>query len=219
MVFLDFGHGGIDPVTRRYTTAPAKMFDHKKSGQTFHNGTIIYEGVLNRSIGEMVSAKLREMSIPFLHVAHPWIDTPLFSRVNFANKYAMKNPNERHVYISIHNNASGNGVQPGKGRGTEVFTTPGRNNSDKWADAYMNNLAITLRAHGLFEEIPIRGDWSDGDIDKEANFQVIRGVRMPAFLIECLFFDNLEDAKLIIEPSIQSIFANAVIETIIDLYL
>lgn len=217
-VLLDFGHGGVNPLTGVYTTAPNKMFNHRGSDHKFHSGTTIYEGVLNRQIGVHVMELLTNVGIAYAKVAHDWIDTPLYSRVNLANQIARANPQERHVYISIHNNASSkDGKTPGKGRGTEVFTTPGQNNSDKWASTYIHNLGQMLRVHGLFEAIPIRGDWADGDADKEANFQVIRGANMPAILVECLFFDNLEDAKMIFDPSIQLIFATAIVSTVLDM--
>ena len=59
-----------------------------------------------------------------------------------------------------------------------VFTTPGQNNSDKVAESILNNLEKD------FPELKGRFDTSDGDKDKEANFQVLRGVNCPAVLIE-----------------------------------
>jgi N-acetylmuramoyl-L-alanine amidase len=43
----------------------------------------------------------------------------------------------------------------------------------------------------------MRFDTSDGDHDKEANFYVIKAAKMPATLIEVLFFDNYSDYKLL----------------------
>ena len=59
-----------------------------------------------------------------------------------------------------------------------AFTTPGQNNSDKVAEIILNNLEKD------FPELKGRFDTSDRDKDKEANFQVLRGVNCPAVLIE-----------------------------------
>lgn len=56
----------------------------------------------------------------------------------------------------------------------------------------------------------MRPDLSDGDHDKEANFFVIKGARMPAVLIEVLFFDNYSDYKLLTD----NIFLNRIVEAI-----
>lgn len=61
----------------------------------------------------------------------------------------------------------------------------------------------------------------DGDLDKEANFWIIRRTKMPAILIEHLFFDNLQDAKLLIDfilmdDGIIELFAEAQVRTVIE---
>ena len=45
-VYLDAGHGALNPVTKEYTTAPAKMY--KFSEGNFHSESTFYEGVKNR---------------------------------------------------------------------------------------------------------------------------------------------------------------------------
>lgn len=213
MIFLDAGHGGLD-AKGNYTTAPNKMWNHRDKGQ-FHKNGLIYEGLLNRSIVKLIEAKLTELRIPFMRVYDQSADIPLGQRVRLANSYAKSRKGEQHIFISVHNNAS----MSQAARGSEVFTSPGQTKSDIWAAKYMQNLLDLIGIHGLSGVIIPRMDkFSDGDEDKEAKFFVLTQTSMPAFLIECLFFDNIDDARLIFNPLIQSIFAQAVVETIIELY-
>ena len=46
----------------------------------------------------------------------------------------------------------------------------------------------------MFPDEKYRLDYSDGDVDKEANFYVLRKTKMPAVLLEMWFFDNYNDA-------------------------
>lgn len=213
MIFLDAGHGGLD-AKGHYTTAPNKMWNHRDK-DTFHKNGVIYEGLLNRSIVKMIETKLTELRIPFMRVYDNSVDLPLAQRVRLANTYAKVHKSEQHIFISVHNNAS----MSQTARGSEVFTSPGQTKSDIWAAKYMQNLLDLIGIHGLSGVIIPRMDkFTDGDEDKEANFYVLTQTSMPAFLIECLFFDNLMDAQLIFNPLIQSIFAQAVVETIIEMY-
>jgi N-acetylmuramoyl-L-alanine amidase len=62
----------------------------------------------------------------------------------------------------------------------------------------------------------MRTDRTDGDYDKEARFYVLTRTVMPAVLIEHLFFDNYQDARLLMDPETVDRFAEAQVRTIID---
>jgi N-acetylmuramoyl-L-alanine amidase len=62
----------------------------------------------------------------------------------------------------------------------------------------------------------MRPDTTDGDNDKEAGFYVIVNTVMPAILNEHLFFDNYEDAMLLMNDDIVDLFAEAQVRTIIQ---
>lgn len=201
-VFLDAGHGGIDPAGN-YTTAPAKMFEHAK-GTEFHDGPLFYEGVWNRTLTKRVEEKLNQLGIQYLTVSHDFLDLSLSYRVDMANWY-HKNF-KKGIFISNHSNASASH----NARGFEVYTTPGVTNSDKLAEMLWNNVKDMLG-----DRIRYRTDTSDGDHDKEARFFVITKTAMPAILIEHLFFDNVDDVKLLMDPDIVERFAEAQVRTII----
>ena len=93
-------------------------------------------------------------------------------------------------YFSMHGNAANT-----KAHGIEIFTSKGETMSDKYATTVMESIMKS------FPDEKFRLDtWSDGDIDKEANFYVLRKTAMPAMLLEMWFFDNRKDAEKMNNP-------------------
>ena len=180
---IDAGHGGVtDGGT--YTTCPNwKCEDPSTWYKMFvHDGEPIFEGETNRCIANYLAQRLSEKKINFSFIHDSLTDTSLSHRVNIADQ--VHAANGRCVYISIHSNAGG-------GRGIEVFTSPGQTRSDRMAE-YI---------YGVYDNA---GKWkmrkdhaSDGDNDKEAPFYVLRKTDCPAILVELLFFDDREEAKIL----------------------
>jgi N-acetylmuramoyl-L-alanine amidase len=201
-VFLDAGHGSLD-ASGNYTTAPGKQYKHSRG--TFHNGGWFYEGVWNRVMVNKVAAKLNNLGIKNIIVSHDYLDIELQYRTDLANWYHRKY--RKGIFISSHANASGSG----NARGFEVYTSPGKTTSDRIADYHWNNVKDLLGTR-----IRYRTDRSDGDYDREARFFVLTKTVMPAILIEHLFFDNYEDATLLMDDEIVERFSEAQVRTIID---
>lgn len=195
IIYLDAGHGGRDPKGNYMTKG--KQFDHGKG--TFHKGSIFYEGVFNRKIAKLAKEKLGMIGIRSKTVYHDYNDTTLSKRVEDANLDYVTGGKKRSIYISIHSNAANT-----KARGWSVWTTKGKTESDKIADKLHE---ITK---DLLPDILMRQDTSDGDKDYEENFQVLRDTKMPAILIEFLFFDNYEDACQLMDEDIQERFATTI---------
>lgn len=187
---IDCGHGGMK--NGKYTTAPAKM--HKFPEFT------IYEGVINRLIGQKVVDSLKASRIDYAVVSDPIEDNSLESRVRTADNVYKKD--KRAIYLSIHSNAGG-------GKGFEVFTSPGQTKSDKIAEIF-----CTAYRRGL-PGFPLRSDKADGDADKEADFYVLRKTDCPAVLVENLFFDNLEEAIYLQSDAGQTAIAKCIFDAII----
>lgn len=202
LVFLDAGHGGIDP-NGRYVTAPSKQFKHTRG--TFHKDGWFYEGVWNRTLTNRVAEKLTHLGIPYYMVSHEYVDTPLQYRVDVANW--MSRQVEKSLYISNHANAGG-----GAARGFELFTSPGQTTSDKIATLHWKNVNDLL-GERIFR---YRSDNTDGDVDKEANLYVLKNTRMAAILVEHLFFDNYDDCMQLMDDEIVERFAEAQVRTIIE---
>lgn len=190
MLVLDAGHGGL--LRGRYTTR-GKFYDHGPD-YNFHKGGIIYEGLINRAIVNAMVDKLERIHFPYLVVSDPVLDITLADRVNLANSVAPR----KSLYMSIHANAS----KDQKGRGYEVFH--GRSESSK------------LAANLLQEQVKkvIKGKTPDRGV-KTFQFYVLAYTKMPAILSENLFFDNLQDARLLFEPGMIDALATAHVEAAI----
>ncbi len=201
-VFLDAGHGGLDR-NGRYVTAPGKMYEHSRG--IFHDGRFFYEGVWNRTLTWRVAAKLNQLGIRNITVSHEYVDISLEYRVDMANWYYRNY--KRGVFISNHANASGFGTA----RGYEIYTSPGTTDSDRIAEYHWDNVKNLLGSR-----IDYRADTSDGDHDKEARFFVLTRTVIPAILVEHLFFDNFEDASLLMDDEIVERFAEAEVRAVID---
>jgi N-acetylmuramoyl-L-alanine amidase len=109
----------------------------------------------------------------------------------------MANLTDADLYLSIHSNA-------GRGKGFEVFTSEGQTKSDMWADRFIKQLKKD------FPEWGMRTDTTDGDEDKEENFFVLKNTKMPAVLLELLFFDE-ESQALFLESEIGQ---NRIVESL-----
>lgn len=189
-VFLDAGHGGISPLSGGYISLTnGKKFTHKEG--TFHDGTTFYEGVFNRQLAAKLEKELLDIGIRVVHVYHEYMDTSLENRVLLANKY--NHVVKQGIFVSIHANASLDGTA----RGFSVFTTKEKSKGDIIADFIWEQVKLDM------PEFKMREDRSDGDHDYEAQFYVLRKTDMPAVLIETLFFDNYEDAKMLMDGNIQ----------------
>ncbi len=201
-VFLDAGHGGLD-AEGNYTTAPGKMYRHRQGG--FHDDGWFYEGVWNRRLSRKVAEKLQNLGVPVVWLSHDYLDLSLQYRVDKANWY-HRNFREG-ILISNHANAS----LSHRGRGFEVYTTQGETGADPLAELHWNNVNDLLG-----DRINMRSDESDGDHDKEVNFFILKKTVMPAMLVEHLFFDNYEDAQLLMDEEVVELFAEAQVRTVIQ---
>lgn len=182
---LDFGHGGLRK-DGTYTTAPAKMFK-------FDNGLTVYEGVINRAIGELVKKALIAKRIDYAVVSDDVEDTSLEQRVRTADAIYAKD--KRAVYLSIHSNAGG-------GTGWELFSGPGQTNSDKIMkvfERFYRDMGKMFKFRGV----------------KEENFYVLRKTDCPAILVENLFFDNINDAQFLISTEGQQHIADIIVAAIV----
>jgi len=201
LIIFDLGHGGINPETGEYVTAPNKQHFHHDFGW-FH------EGEWNRNLMKEIDRLFQEYNIKAKsneQIRYNWYpydhqDVSLRSRVQSYNE--MTNAQSKAVIISLHANAS----QNHNGHGFEIFTSKGETLSDQYATMIGNEFNADPV---LVDSFAFRTDYaSDGDLDKEADFYVLRKTVAPAVLVEHGFFDNLEDVTLLINKDIINRFAN-----------
>ena len=199
IVFLDAGHGGVDPKTGVYTTDPkqGKLWKHGNDG--FHKDGVFLEGVFNRIMASKIETILESAGIRVVRVYHKYKDTPLSNRTTIANTYHKLV--QQGIYLSIHANSS---PEPGKARGACVLTSLGKTESD--------NIAALIIKH-INKDIPVLARLYH---TFEQNLHVLKYTDMPSILLEAAFFDNYEDAKLLMQDSIQNNLAAAVAKGIIE---
>lgn len=193
MVLLDNGHGGF--INGQYTTAPKKM-------HIFPTREVLYEGVYNREIVNLIAKKLKIIGVPYKILTPENEDIALSTRVTRANKEFALNPNC--YLVSVHANAGG-------GTGIEIFTSKGQTKSDLIASLAMESYE-NLNPSGY--EVRFRKDMSDGDSDKEEQYYILRKTACPAILTENFFFDNYEDYKFMISQEGKEYVANSHVDFI-----
>lgn len=197
MVLLSAGHGGYDG-KKYHCLLGGKSFKHSDEGYHFDSGTF-YEGVWNRYMMELVKKYLFILDIPYIQISDDLLDLTLSQRVEKVNYWYSIFPDA--FLIDLHANAS----RSHEARGYEVYTSPGWTPSDILATYHYRETEERLGG-----KIKFRSDkWSDGDPDKEAEFTVLTRTHCPAILVEHLFFDEPNDAKLLMEPRTCMLFAEA----------
>jgi N-acetylmuramoyl-L-alanine amidase len=172
---LDSGHGGL--INGEYQTAG-------KRSPVWSDGSQLFEGEFNRAIVARLMEMMTAAGIPYVNIVPEDTDVSLGERVRRANKW---NPRTS-IYVSIHSNSMG-AEHAGKGRGFEIFTSVGQTRSDHVADVFYEAFKST------FPTARMRSDRIDGDVDKEANFYVLKNTNMPAVLTENFFYDNEHECR------------------------
>ncbi len=109
------------------------------------------------------------------------------------------------LVVSIHCNSFSE-----KSTGMEIFTSRGQTQADNLASLIMAQMA------GDFPQLPVRSDWSDGDIDKEAGLYVLNGTDAPAVLVELAFISNPAEEAILACDSGQRMFAAAIARGVTD---
>ena len=210
---LEPGHGGT--IDGKYTTptflwkrsyfdGEGNLLPPSKGIEWLEKNCVhkIYEGVINRKYTRKLSKMLDVAGIPHTIIPDSAEDWTLGKRVNVANTIARSCAKPT-VLLDLHSNAGG-------GTGNEVFTSPGETESDRYADI------IAEEFINEFPEFRFRKDTaSDGDYDKEARFAMLVGTIMPAITVEAFFYDNWEDAQLLMSEEGTDRIAQALFKAII----
>lgn len=111
----------------------------------------------------------------------------LLYRVKVVNDVCKRYGPKNCAYVSIHVNAASNDGKWHTATGWEAYTSVGKTNADRLADCLYESAKKNLIGK------KIRTDWSDGDIDKESNFYVVKHTICPAVLTENFFQDTKSD--------------------------
>lgn len=177
---LDAGHGGV--INGEYVTSG-------KRSPIWDDGTQYFEGVGNRNIADKLTQKLRSSNIDVVNIIGKiQEDISLQERCNLANRIYRENKNA--IFVSIHSN----GFTKESANGFSIYTSKGETKSDKIATVFYEQMIK------YFPDHKARKDFTDGDIDKEANFYVLKHTSCPAILIENFFMTNYKECKELQNP-------------------
>ena len=147
------------------------------------------EAFYNREIARRVVADLRDRGLDAELLVPEDDDISLVERVRRVNAACFLLGKANVILVSIHVNAAGNGSKWHNATGWSVYTCKGQTESDKLAEC------LCLAAIKNFPGLRIRTDISDGDLDWEEGFYILRKSWCPAVLTENFFMDNHSDLE------------------------
>ena len=169
-IFIDNGHGLM--------TAGKRSPDGK-----------FREPFYNREIARRVVADLRDRGLDAELLVPEDDDISLAERVRRINTACFLLGKQNVILVSIHVNAAGNGSKWLNATGWSVYTCNGQTASDKLAEC------LCQAAIKNFPGRRIRTDMSDGDMDWEEGFYILRKSLCPAVLTENFFMDSRSDLE------------------------
>ena len=160
----------------------------------------LLEWSYTRRVASLVVARLKAAGHDARLLVPEKTDVPLTERCRRANAVCASAGSSSVLLVSIHVNAAGNDGLWHEATGWEVWTSPGKTPADSLATSLYEAARRVLTP--LRPDIPshrlMRGDFTDGDCDKEARFTILTGTRCPAVLTENLFQDNRADVEFLL---------------------
>lgn len=175
LIILDNGHG---------------QETKGKRSPVWPDGTQLLEWEYTRKVVDAVYGRLMDTDISCVKLVPEKTDTPLSERVRRANGIAAMNSISQVLLVSVHVNAA---PVPGPASGWEIHTSPGQTKSDEYAQYFWD---AAKRIIG--DNFPIRGDWEDGEGDRDSDLYICRRTSCPAVLTENLFMDNEKDCRFLL---------------------
>ena len=147
------------------------------------------EPFYNREIAKRVVLDLNDRGLDAELLVPEDDDISLAERVRRVNAACFLLGKQNVILVSIHVNAAGNGSKWLNATGWSVYTCKGQTESDKLAEC------LCQAAIKNFPGRRIRTDMSDGDMDWEEGFYILRKSLCVAVLTENFFMDSRSDLE------------------------
>ena len=147
------------------------------------------EPFYNREIAKRVVSDLRDRGLDAELLVPEDDDISLAERVRRVNTACFLLGKQNIILVSIHVNAAGNGSKWLNATGWSVYTCKGQTASDKLAECLCQAAIKNFPGHR------IRTDMSDGDMDWEEGFYILRKSLCVAVLTENFFMDSISDLE------------------------
>ena len=147
------------------------------------------EAIYTRQIAQRIVSDLQDRDYDAELLVPEDDDISLIERVRRVNAACFLLGKQNVILVSIHVNAAGNGSKWLNATGWSVYTCKGQTESDRLADC------LCEAAIKNFPGRRIRTDMSDGDMDWEEGFYILRKSLCPAVLTENFFMDSRSDLE------------------------
>lgn len=190
-IFIDNGHGLMTTGKR----SPDGLFR---------------EPFYNREIARRVVSDLRDRGLDAELLVPEDDDISLAERVRRVNAACFLLGKQNVILISIHVNAAGNGSKWLNATGWSVYTCKGQTASDMLAEC------LCQAAIKNFPGRRIRTDMSDGDMDWEEGFYILRKSLCVAVLTENFFMDSRSDLEYLQSRAGKQAIIDTHVEGIIE---
>ena len=168
------------------------------------------EPFYNREIARRVVSDLRDRGLDAELLVPEDDDISLSERVRRINAACFLLGKQNVILVSIHVNAAGNGSKWLNATGWSVYTCKGQTASDMLAEC------LCQAAIKNFPGRRIRTDMSDGDMDWEEGFYILRKSWCPAVLTENFFMDSRSDLEYLQSRAGKQAIIDTHVEGIIE---
>ena len=204
-ILIDNGHGSNDYTKGKYSPIVTDITDETIYKQRFR------EGIFNRLVAKKIVDQLKALHYDAELLVPEDQDISLASRVNRVNTWCKKLGAGNVILVSIHANALGHGNEwfP-KADYWTVWTTVGKTNSDKLADYLWEACKKEMPDKKFGKQM------SDGDVDYESNFYIIKKSLCPAVLTENFFYTCKENLDFLTTDEGRQKIANGHVNGIIN---
>ena len=188
-IILDCGHGMNDTTKGKFSPILTSDEFNLRDITVYQNK--FREGNFNRLIGQRLERMLTDAGFDVHTVSDDYNDNPLSDRVKKANQIAAKYGKDKCIYVSIHSNAAGNGINWSNATGTSVHCCRKcSSKSKKLAQLIYKN--VIANGYCGNRSVPSDHIWYN-------DFFVLKNTSMPAVLVENLFYDNKSDLKKLMD--------------------
>lgn len=168
------------------------------------------EAFYNREIAKRVVSDLRDRGLDAELLVPEDDDISLAERVRRVNTACFLLGKQNVILVNIHVNAAGNGSKWLNATGWSVYTCKGQTASDKLAECLCQAAIKNFPGHR------IRTDMSDGDMDWEENYYLLRKSLCVAVLTENFFQDCLSDVQFLQSRAGKQAVVDTHVEGIIE---
>jgi N-acetylmuramoyl-L-alanine amidase len=192
LIFVNAGHGGMDDKGQTLTNPQDGKKTLHSNGKFYHNGSWFYEGSSNRDFALEFIAAASLAGFICIPIFDAQLDTNRLERIALANNLAK---GKRSIYLSFHSNATGNSVAPQTiAEGCCCFVASLSGTGGKLAAEIMPDVQAVFDKWGSRRRAQLV---HDKPLDETAR------TFMPSILFELGFFDNANNADLLINPEFR----------------